>query len=195
MAIRSPTDPFPQDRRDVGWTRPWHVFMGEITHEILGDWRERSERHIKRLKKGVVNLLPFWSGYGWWMVRVVYRCFVGFREKGKSTMTFHSSQVGKKILYSRYFQIILIFIHPLKTNGWRLKVLLGKGRLFDKPAFWLVSILVFGDVVMAVNLKPLKPSLLLGSATSSWEDVQVEHGNNSIGLRAWKTSPKHTGFY
>jgi len=35
VAIRPPTDPFPQDRRDVGWTRPWHVFMGDITHENL----------------------------------------------------------------------------------------------------------------------------------------------------------------
>jgi len=35
VAIRPPKDPFPQDRRDVGWTRPWHVFMGDITHENL----------------------------------------------------------------------------------------------------------------------------------------------------------------
>ena len=157
---------------------------GKGVSDILKDWRRGSWIYFLF----EVDMDGGWSG---WSIDVLW----DFARKESPRWPFTQFKVGKKILYSRYFQIILIFIHPLKTNGWRLKVLLGKGRLFDKPAFWLGSILVFGDVVMAVNLKPLKPSLLLGSATSSWEDVQVEHGNNSIGLRAWKTSPKHTGFY
>ena len=157
---------------------------GKGVSDILKDWRRGS--WIYSLFE--VDMDGGWSG---WSIDVLW----DFARKESPRWPFTQFKLVKRFYIPDISRSSWFSFTPWKQMAGDWKCSLEKEDFLINQHFGWFPFWFFGDVVMAVNLKPLKPSLLLGSATSSWEDVQVEHGNNSIGLRAWKTSPKHTGFY